>query len=114
MRDLIFFTSNATKLAHARYIAEGWRITIKGFPATDLPADYHEPRLPTREALLDASYRSALEQCRKARIPTETTPFFLEDTSVRIDALSSSSKEVPGLEVKFWMQEQNFASVDAA
>jgi dephospho-CoA kinase/inosine/xanthosine triphosphate pyrophosphatase family protein len=114
MRDLIFFTSNATKLAHARYIAEDWQVRIKGFRQQTYHADYNEPRLPTREALLDASYRSAVVQCLKAGIPTDTTPFFLEDTSVRIDALSSPSKEIPGLDVKFWMQEQDFASLDAA
>jgi inosine/xanthosine triphosphate pyrophosphatase family protein len=114
MRDLIFFTSNATKLAHARYIAEGFPVRIKGFRQRTYHANYEEPRLATRDALLDASYRSALVQCEKAGIPIDMTPFFLEDTSVRIDVLSSPMTEVPGLEVKFWMQQQDFVSLDAA
>ena len=31
MRDLIFFTSNITKLAHARYVAEGLPVKSGGF-----------------------------------------------------------------------------------
>jgi dephospho-CoA kinase/inosine/xanthosine triphosphate pyrophosphatase family protein len=113
MRELIFFTSNITKLAHARHVAEGWRIKIKGFRQQTYHANYHEPRLATRAALLEASYRSALEQCEKAGIATDVTPFFLEDTSVRIDALSSASTDIPGLDVKFWMQQQDFISLDS-
>jgi dephospho-CoA kinase/inosine/xanthosine triphosphate pyrophosphatase family protein len=113
MRDLIFLTSNITKLAHARYVAEELPVKIKGFRQQTYHANYHEPRLTTRESLLDASYENALEQCIKAGIPTDTTPFFLEDTSVKIDALSSQSTEVPGLDVKYWMQRQSFASLDA-
>src|ERR1700722_15687227 len=101
MRDLTFFTSNATKLAHARYIAEGWPIRIKGFRQRTYHANYHEPRLSSREELLEASYRSAIEQCAKAGISTEVHPFILEDTTVRIEALSSPAKEVPGLDVKY-------------
>ena len=31
MKELTFFTSNATKLAHARYLAERHPVRIKGF-----------------------------------------------------------------------------------
>jgi dephospho-CoA kinase len=113
MRDLIFLTSNITKLAHARYVAEGFPVRIMGFRQQTYHANYQEPRLTARASLLDASYESALEQCVKAGIPTDTTPFFLEDTSVKIDALSSQSTEVPGLDVKYWMQRQSFVSLDA-
>jgi len=114
MRELTFFTSNAAKLAHARYIAEGRHIRIKGFRQRTYHANYNEPRLSSRGPLLDASYRSALQQCAKAGISVETHPFVLEDTSVRIDALSGGSADFPGLDVKFWMQEQTFSALDSS
>ena len=77
MRDLIFFTSNITKLAHARYVAEGLPVRIRGFRQQTYHANYNEPRLTMRDELLDASYRSALSQCDKAGIPVDVTPFFL-------------------------------------
>lgn len=101
------------KLAHARYLAEGWPVRILGFRQQTYHADYEEPRAATRSELLEASYRSALDQCAKAGISTQASPFILEDSSVRINALSSASTEVPGLDVKFWMREQDFGSLDA-
>jgi adenylate kinase family enzyme len=38
--------------------------------------------------------------------------FFLEDTSVRIHTLSTESVDFPGTEIKFWMKEHDFKSVD--
>jgi inosine/xanthosine triphosphate pyrophosphatase family protein len=114
MLELIFFTSNATKLAHARYIAEGTHIKIKGFRQRTYHANYNEPRLASREELLEASYLSAVRQCEKAGISLDTHPFILEDTSVRIDALSKGGMDYPGLDIKFWMQEQTFESLDHA
>ena len=40
--------------------------------------------------------------------------FIIEDTSVDIDAFSRDGNEVPGLDVKYWMRENDFNSVDAA
>src|SRR6202000_1969532 len=39
-------------------------------------------------------------------------PFILEDTSVRIDALSTKTLEVPGVDIKYWMADQTFSSLD--
>ncbi|MGZ2430444.1 non-canonical purine NTP pyrophosphatase [Rhizobium redzepovicii] len=112
MLTLTFFTSNHTKLAHARYLAEGEPIEINGFRQRTYHAGYEEPRLHSREDLLRASYQSAIEQGRKARILSPRHLFILEDTSVRIDALSTENTEVPGLDVKYWMREATFASLD--
>lgn len=114
MLDLTFFTSNATKLAHARYIAERWPLRIVGFRQRTYHADYYEPRVTTRSELLSASYKSALIQCEKAGFATKNHLFFLEDTSVRITALSSADGDVPGLDVKYWMQDQTFERLDAS
>lgn len=112
MRELTFFTTNQTKLAHARYVAEGRQIQIKGFRQRTYHADYVEPRLARRDAILQASYESAKEQLAKAGFSENSHPFILEDTSVRIEALSSSDTEVPGVDIKYWMGDQTFASLD--
>lgn len=105
MRDLIFCTSNSTKLSHARYLMEGQPARIKGFRQHTYHANYEEPRVASREELLKASYENALRQFARARISTDTNPFILEDTSVRIDALSTDGEDRPGLDIKFWMQD---------
>jgi dephospho-CoA kinase/inosine/xanthosine triphosphate pyrophosphatase family protein len=113
MKELTFFTSNSTKLAHARYIAERYPVRFKGFRQRTYHANYDEPRLSSRTELLDASYRSALRQCVKAGLSIDNHPFILEDTSVKIDALSQDGNEIPGLEIKYWMQGRTFSDLDA-
>ncbi len=84
---------------------------------------YKEPRTTDRDRLFEESIEDAKERLfkqikGKAAILTKdipltlNKPFFLEDTSVKIHALSNDSNEVPGTDIKFWMKEHNFASVD--
>jgi dephospho-CoA kinase/inosine/xanthosine triphosphate pyrophosphatase family protein len=61
---------------------------------------------------LRASYESAKEQLAKAGFSEASHPFVLEDTSVRIDALSTAHEEVPGVDIKYWMEDHTFASLD--
>ncbi|WP_313602611.1 non-canonical purine NTP pyrophosphatase [Rhizobium sp.] len=112
MLNITFFTTNRTKLAHARYLAENLPIKINGFRERTYHAAYEEPRLPLREELLHESYRSAVIQAKKARILTKQHFFILEDTSVKIDALSADGTEVPGLDVKYWMRDATFDALD--
>jgi dephospho-CoA kinase/inosine/xanthosine triphosphate pyrophosphatase family protein len=113
MRELTFFTTNQTKLAHARYIAEGRQIRIQGFRQRTYHADYDEPRLQSRDAILRASYYSAKDQIRKAGYSEASHLFILEDTSVRIEALSTAGEDVPGPDVKYWMEGRTFESLDS-
>lgn len=113
MLDFIFFTTNKIKLAHARYMAEKFPIKIESFRERTYHASYTEPRISSREQLLELSYTSALDQLKKAKIEASKHFFFLEDTSVIISALSTGNLEVPGVEVKYWMQGKTFASIDS-
>ncbi|MEM8917224.1 MAG: non-canonical purine NTP pyrophosphatase [Pseudomonadota bacterium] len=113
MKSLTFFTSNATKLSHARYIAEKFPINVESFRQKTYHATYIEPRLHSRKAILEASYQSAREQLAKANLSYESHAFILEDTSVRIEALSDAKNDVPGVEIKYWMQENDFKSLDS-
>lgn len=112
IRKLTFFTGNHVKLSHARYIAEQYPIKIVGFRERTYHAGYHEPRLTSRSEILEASYASAKEQLAKAKLSADTHPFILEDTSVRIEALSDERTEVPGVDIKYWMQDATFSSLD--
>ncbi|MGO8088628.1 non-canonical purine NTP pyrophosphatase [Rhizobium leguminosarum] len=114
MLTITFFTSNATKLAHARYLAEKLPIKINGFRERTYHASYNEPRLDSRDELLRESYESAVVQSKKAHIFSRQHFFILEDTSVRIEALSAEGVDVPGLDVKYWMKDATFASLERA
>jgi dephospho-CoA kinase/inosine/xanthosine triphosphate pyrophosphatase family protein len=111
MLPLLFFTTNNVKLAHVRYLGESYRVKIEGFRQKTYHASYNEPRISSRDDLLRESYESAIEQAKKAHIDTTRRFFFLEDTSVILEALSTKH-EVPGVDVKYWMANQTFASLD--
>ena len=78
-------------------------ISVTGFREKHFYGSYHEPRIDDRETLLRESYESALEQWRRRTAADDLGFFILEDTSVRIDALSMEI-EVPGVHVKYWMK----------
>lgn len=111
MLEIVFFTSNPVKLAHARYLCRDYDVLITGFREKTFGANYIEPRIYDREQLIEQSYQDALKRWQKA-VSSEDRLFFIEDTSVAIDALSTE-RETPGLDVKYWMAETDFASLDA-
>jgi inosine/xanthosine triphosphate pyrophosphatase family protein/dephospho-CoA kinase len=121
MFKLLFLTSNRTKLQHARYLCRNYDLRI--VEKSNYGVAYEEPRTPDRDKLFKESIEDAKERLfkkikNKAMVLTKDIPlmlnklFFLEDTSVKIHALSTDSNEVPGTEIKFWMKEHNFAYVD--
>lgn len=112
MLKLIFFTTNKVKLAHARHMAESYPVVIESFRRKTFYASYTEPKIDSRDELLRQSYESALEQAGNAGINTKKNFFFLEDTSVVIDALSTDVEEIPGVNVKYWMKDIQFESLD--
>ncbi len=112
MLKLIFFTSNRVKLAHARHWAENFDLIITGFRQRTYHADYDEPKLSSRDEVLAASYNNALAQCKRAGINVENTAFILEDTSVTIHGLSSDDEDIPGVNIKYWMQDMSFTYLD--
>ncbi len=109
MFELVFFTSSRIKLEHAKYLCRDYAIKITGFREKTFGANYDEPRIYDRDQLIALSYQDALQRWNKA---TSGKGFFIiEDTSVIIDAFSKE-KEIPGLDIKYWMQETDFASLD--
>jgi len=112
MIEIVFFTSSRIKLSHAKYLCRDYDLRISGFRQKTFRANYVEPRIYDRDKLIEASYCDALERWQKAYPGRDNKFFFIEDTSVIIGALSTE-QEVPGLDIKYWMQEANFTSLDA-
>ena len=92
------------KFLQARVVFERHGFVLDYFRESQEPY-YEEYGLGSRELL-----RRALEEIRK-RLGTNSL-FFVEDTSVRVDALSDERNAVPGLRVKEWFQEMTFETLD--
>lgn len=103
--ELVFMTTNRAKLAHLKYLGAKHGIGIHGFRERTYYGSYSEPRIKDREQLLRQSYASALHQWTRAKQNLDNV-FFLEDTSVRIEALSIST-ETPGVDIKYWMSKMS-------
>lgn len=103
-------TTNSTKISHLRYLARNYDLDIYSFHERTFLASYSEPRINNRDELLEKSYESAISQWKKAGLSEEAL-FFLEDTSIIIDALSEHD-EYPGLEAKYWMRSTSFEDLD--
>lgn len=113
MTDLTFVTSNQTKLAHARYLCRDYHVNILSYKKFYYGIGYDEPRIYDRKQLLTASFYDAAARWKRNVSGSEGRIFFIEDTSMRLDALSDDENEVPGVDVKYWMKSTNFEKLDA-
>ena len=113
MTDLTFVTSNQTKLAHARYLCRDYHVNILSYKKFFYGIGYDEPRIYDRKQLLTASFHDAAARWKRNVSGSEGRIFFIEDTSMRLDALSDDENEVPGVDVKYWMKSTNFEKLDA-
>lgn len=111
MIEIVFFTSSRIKLEHAKYLCRNYDIQISGFREKTFRANYVEPRIYDRDKLIESSYQDALGRWKKAFHGAENRFFFIEDTSVVIDAFSAE-RETPGLDIKYWMNETDFATLN--
>ncbi len=112
MIEIVFFTSSPVKLAHARYLCREYDVLITGFREKTFGANYEEPRIYDREELIKQSYQDALKRWKKNVTASDERLFFIEDTSVAIEALSTEEQEIPGLDVKYWMAQTEFDTLD--
>lgn len=113
MTDLTFVTSNQTKLAHARYLCRDYHVNILSYKKFYYGIGYDEPRIYDRKQLLTASFYDAAARWKRNVSGSEGRIFFIEDTSMRLEALSDDENEVPGVDVKYWMKSTNFEKLDA-
>lgn len=110
MVEIIFISSSRTKFAHIEYLLKESKYFIS--QQRNYGIGYEEPRIYDREQLLNESYVDARKRFEKNVSNAQNKFFMLEDTSVAIDALSSEESEVPGLDIKYWMKEHDFDTVD--
>lgn len=134
MIKLVFLSSNLTKISHFEFLLREQPILL--LPPPNYGKPYHEPRIEDRDELLKKSIQSANLKLAKSIGSNELQKpffnnsdyqntallagyaskhqhkiFFIEDTSIAIEALSKE-KEFPGVNVKYWMRETNFADLD--
>jgi dephospho-CoA kinase/inosine/xanthosine triphosphate pyrophosphatase family protein len=107
--ELVFITSSTEKLVHAKHLCSGYAILIS--KQKNYGIGYVEPRLENRDELISESVEDALKRFSKTVSNPENKYFFIEDTSVIINGLSKH-KEYPGVDIKYWMRENDFSSVD--
>ena len=112
MTEITFVTSNKTKLAHARYLCRNYQVNVLYYRKWFYGFAYDEPRIDDRKQLLTESFNSAVARWKKFVSRYDERLFFIEDTSVKIDSLSDDEKEVPGVDVKYWMHENSFEKLD--
>jgi inosine/xanthosine triphosphate pyrophosphatase family protein len=101
--NVYFYTSNPDKLFQARLMFVRSGYLLRHFTAHREPYD-EDYSLPTEEMLTRAIQQVNAEFGIKSL-------FFVEDTSLRLEALSESS-DFPGLKVKEWFASCTFEEVD--
>lgn len=112
MLELTFITSSNIKLNHANHLCKSYEVRIVGYKKKYYGKGYEEPRIHERDELLKQSIEDALKRWKKNISRPDEKFFFIEDTSVIIHALSHDGIEVPGVDIKYWMQRNNFSTLD--
>ena len=103
---LYFHTSSADKWLQARILAAEAGLVLTQFLAQSEP--YDEDYSLSSNEMLAAALSQAVGRVGRASL------VFVEDTTMRLDALSSEGKPVPGLRTKEWFAEASFYDVDRA
>jgi inosine/xanthosine triphosphate pyrophosphatase family protein len=104
--DLKFYTSSVPKYLQAKLVVEKFGLVLRYFRSRTDP--YTENYELGKEQLLS----KAIDEIK--RTVGRTSLFFVEDTSLRIDALSGSAQQdFPGLAVKEWFADTTFEALNA-
>lgn len=99
-----FYTSNLTKYLQAKLLLEKYGLNLAHFKSKTDP--YFEDYSLGTEVLLER----AIEEI--SRSVGHASLFFVEDTSLRLEALSDTGADYPGLAVKDWFQQIGFRELD--
>lgn len=98
--DVYFYTSNIEKYLQARAIFEKCGLILRHFRTRTEP--YAEDYSVGKDELL----RRAIDEVKDS--VGRGSLFFVEDTSIRIEALSSPESDIPGLAAKEWFASTSF------
>jgi inosine/xanthosine triphosphate pyrophosphatase family protein/dephospho-CoA kinase len=102
--EVFFYTSSLAKFLQAHTVFQLFGLPVNYFKSKSDP--YSEDYSGTRQHLLSR----AIDEVKNT--VGSTSLFFVEDTSVKIDALSTDDEEVPGLAVKEWFAVTSFEELD--
>lgn len=100
-----FYTSNVPKFLHARFVFEQYGINLNHYKSHKEP--YTEDYSLGKKKLLEEALKEILITVGRS------TLVFVEDTSLRIEALSNKALDYPGLKVKEWFNETTFEQLDS-
>lgn len=101
--SIFFYTSNLDKLLQARLVFSRFGYQLRHFRGRREP--YDEDETQDTQTLLHQAVRQVASEFGVRSL------FFVEDTSLRIEALSDDA-DFPGLAVKRWFAATSFAEVD--
>lgn len=104
--SVFFYTSNLAKFLQARVVFDRSGLVLQHFHSKSDP--YEEDYSAGKQALLERAIQEIISSVGAGSL------FFVEDTSLRLEALSSSTEDVPGLTVKEWFAETTFEQLDCA
>lgn len=104
--QVFFYTSNDDKFSHAATVFDRSGLRLRHFRSKTDP--YNEDYSAGKEKLLTRAIAQILREVGRQAL------FFVEDTSLRIEALSQGLEDYPGLAVKEWFLGTSFAPVDAS
>jgi inosine/xanthosine triphosphate pyrophosphatase family protein/dephospho-CoA kinase len=101
--DVYFYTSNLPKYYQAVTVLSQFGLTVRHFKSRQEP--YSEDYSLGKQALLRKAVSEIVASVGRSSL------FFVEDTSVRVEALSNDI-DVPGLSVKEWFASTTFEQLD--
>lgn len=99
-----FYTSSVAKYLHARVVFSRSGLILHEFKSRREP--YSEDYSAGKEVLLARAIAEILSSVGSGSV------FFVEDTSLRIEALSKGDEDYPGLRVKEWFPQAKFGEID--
>lgn len=102
-----FYTTSSAKFAQAQQAFQHAGLSVTEFRSAEEP--YRENEQGTSGELL----RAAIDEIKRTVGPAASSLFFVEDTSLRIEALSTPDQDYPGLRVKQWFADTSFEDLDA-
>lgn len=103
---IYFYTSSIEKYLQARLVFDRQGLTVDYFTSKTDP--YEEDYGGTTADLLIRAIGEVTGQIGAGRL------VFVEDTSLRVEALSGPTQDVPGMKVKHWFKETTFSQLDDA
>ncbi|MEX0729012.1 MAG: non-canonical purine NTP pyrophosphatase [Planctomycetaceae bacterium] len=103
--EVFFYTSNLPKFLQASTVFEHSGLVLKHFKSKTDP--YNEDYAVGKDRLLTKAIKEIVGMIGKQSL------FFVEDTSLCINALSKQGEDVPGLSVKEWFTKTSFEQCDA-